>query len=199
MLQPALDDPNPVLIFEHVHALQLRRTSSIPTVTAVDINLGQGSCGRATTSRWSPMAAALFKTLEAAETLQPEGIEAEVIDLRVLRPLDTPTVLGLGGAHPACGNYRRRLEIRVAVGRGRRAHRGRRLVLRPRRADPPRLLARGADAVCRAAGAGGTAAARHDRRSCARVGARAHDRFPHAVAGCRHGSGHSGRMAGEAR
>ena len=35
----------------------------------------------------------LFKTLEAAETLHQEGIEAEVIDLRVLRPLDMPTVL----------------------------------------------------------------------------------------------------------
>ena len=35
----------------------------------------------------------LFKTLEAAETLRQEGIEAEVIDLRVLRPLDMTTVL----------------------------------------------------------------------------------------------------------
>src|SRR5205085_8310678 len=31
--------------------------------------------------------------LEAAETLAADGIEAEVIDLRTLRPLDTATVL----------------------------------------------------------------------------------------------------------
>ena len=35
----------------------------------------------------------LFKTLEAAEMLRQDGIEAEVIDLRVLRPLDMTTVL----------------------------------------------------------------------------------------------------------
>jgi pyruvate/2-oxoglutarate/acetoin dehydrogenase E1 component len=35
----------------------------------------------------------LFKTLEAASQLARQGIEAEVIDLRVLRPLDTATIL----------------------------------------------------------------------------------------------------------
>jgi pyruvate/2-oxoglutarate/acetoin dehydrogenase E1 component len=35
----------------------------------------------------------LGKTLEAAQQLVGEGIHAEVIDLRVLRPLDTPTIL----------------------------------------------------------------------------------------------------------
>jgi pyruvate/2-oxoglutarate/acetoin dehydrogenase E1 component len=34
----------------------------------------------------------LFKTLAAADTLAKEGIDAEVIDLRVLRPLDMATV-----------------------------------------------------------------------------------------------------------
>ena len=35
----------------------------------------------------------LGKTLQAAERLAAEGIEAEVLDLRVLRPLDTPAIL----------------------------------------------------------------------------------------------------------
>jgi pyruvate/2-oxoglutarate/acetoin dehydrogenase E1 component len=35
----------------------------------------------------------LWKTLEAADQLALAGIEAEVIDLRVLRPLDTPAIL----------------------------------------------------------------------------------------------------------
>jgi pyruvate dehydrogenase E1 component beta subunit/2-oxoisovalerate dehydrogenase E1 component len=34
----------------------------------------------------------LWKALEAAEVLARDGIEAEVIDLRSLRPLDTPTI-----------------------------------------------------------------------------------------------------------
>jgi pyruvate/2-oxoglutarate/acetoin dehydrogenase E1 component len=37
--------------------------------------------------------ASLFKALEAAETLAGEGIDAEVIDLRTLRPLDDETIL----------------------------------------------------------------------------------------------------------
>jgi pyruvate dehydrogenase E1 component beta subunit/2-oxoisovalerate dehydrogenase E1 component len=39
----------------------------------------------------------LFKTLDAAEVLAKDGIEAEVIDLRVLRPLDAETVLASVG------------------------------------------------------------------------------------------------------
>ncbi len=35
----------------------------------------------------------LGKTLQAADRLAEEGIEAEVIDLRSLRPLDTPTIV----------------------------------------------------------------------------------------------------------
>ncbi len=35
----------------------------------------------------------LPKTLEAAESLSADGIEAEVIDLRILRPLDTNTII----------------------------------------------------------------------------------------------------------
>jgi acetoin:2,6-dichlorophenolindophenol oxidoreductase subunit beta len=35
----------------------------------------------------------VHQALEAAETLTGDGVEAEVIDLRTLRPLDIPTVL----------------------------------------------------------------------------------------------------------
>jgi pyruvate dehydrogenase E1 component subunit beta len=91
MLQPALDDPNPVLIFEHV-MLYGREDALDPGVTEVDIASARirrpGSHVSLVTYGGS-----LFKTLEAAETLRQEGIEAEVIDLRVLRPLDTATIL----------------------------------------------------------------------------------------------------------
>ncbi len=92
MLQPALDDPNPVLIFEHV-MLYNREDELDPGITAVDIVSAKiRRPGRDVTL--ITYGGTLFKTLEAAETLHQEGIEAEVIDLRVLRPLDMPTVLG---------------------------------------------------------------------------------------------------------
>jgi len=89
MLWPALQDPDPVIIFEHAqlfnmegelpepwtadiaHAAVRREGSDISLVT-------HGGC--------------LFKAMDAAEALAAEGISAEVVDLRVLRPLDLPTV-----------------------------------------------------------------------------------------------------------
>jgi pyruvate/2-oxoglutarate/acetoin dehydrogenase E1 component len=91
MLQPALDDPNPVLIFEHV-MLYNSEGDLDPAITSVDIASAKiRRQGRDVTL--VTYGGTLFKTLEAAETLRQEGIEAEVIDLRVLRPLDMPTVL----------------------------------------------------------------------------------------------------------
>ena len=91
MLQPALDDPNPVLIFEHV-MLYNSEGDLDPAITSVDIASAKiRRPGHDVTL--VTYGGTLFKTLEAAETLHQEGIEAEVIDLRVLRPLDMPTVL----------------------------------------------------------------------------------------------------------
>jgi pyruvate/2-oxoglutarate/acetoin dehydrogenase E1 component len=91
MLQPALDDPNPVLIFEHV-MLYNREDTLDPAITAVDITAAKiRRAGRDVTL--ATYGGSLFKALDAAEALRQEGIEAEVIDLRVLRPLDMPTVL----------------------------------------------------------------------------------------------------------
>ncbi len=91
MLQSALDDPNPVLIFEHV-MLYNREDELDPNIATVDIVSAKiRRPGRDVTL--VTYGGTLFKTLEAAETLHQNGIEAEVIDLRVLRPLDMPTVL----------------------------------------------------------------------------------------------------------
>ncbi len=91
MLQPALDDPNPVLIFEHVMLYNCEGDLD-PSVTNVDITSAKIRRPGLNVSLIT-YGGTLFKTLEAAETLHQEGIEAEVIDLRVLRPLDMPTVL----------------------------------------------------------------------------------------------------------
>ncbi len=91
MLQPALDDPNPVLFFEHV-MLYNREDEFDPSIIGVDITSAKmRRPGRDVTL--ITYGGSLFKMLEAAETLRQEGIEAEVVDLRVLRPLDMPTLL----------------------------------------------------------------------------------------------------------
>ena len=91
MLQSAIDDPNPVLIFEHV-MLYNREDDLDPAIASVDITSAKvRRPGRDVTL--ISYGGSLFKTLDAAETLRQEGIEAEVIDLRVLRPLDTPAIL----------------------------------------------------------------------------------------------------------
>jgi pyruvate dehydrogenase E1 component subunit beta len=91
MLAAALADPNPVLIFEHV-MLYNRSGVLASGVERVDIS---SAVVRRPGKHVTLVAygGALFKTLDAAEALAKEGIEAEVVDLRVLRPLDAETVL----------------------------------------------------------------------------------------------------------
>jgi pyruvate/2-oxoglutarate/acetoin dehydrogenase E1 component len=91
MLWTALEDPNPVLIFEHIMLYNTEGTLTEP-VAAVDI-------GRAAIRREGgdvtliTYGGSLGKTMAAADALAGEGIAAEVIDLRSLRPLDTQTIL----------------------------------------------------------------------------------------------------------
>ena len=91
MLAAALSDPNPVLIFEHVMLYNLSGVLP-PDAGPVDI---QSAAVRRVGQHLTLITygGTLFKTLDAAEALAKEGIEAEVIDLRVLRPLDAETVL----------------------------------------------------------------------------------------------------------
>lgn len=92
MLAAALADPNPVLIFEHV-MLYNASGELDPAVEAVDIAQAKiRRPGRDVTL--ITYGGSLPKTLVAAEQLAADGIEAEVIDLRVLRPLDLPTLAG---------------------------------------------------------------------------------------------------------
>ena len=91
MLWTALEDPDPVLIFENNTLYNLEGT--LPE------NAGPVDIDRARVRRAGKdltivtYSASLFKCLEAAEALAREGIEAEVIDLRSLRPLDDATYL----------------------------------------------------------------------------------------------------------
>jgi len=90
MLAPALADPDPVVIFEHA---QLYNTSDdIDDTEQVDISSARiRRSGDAVTI--VTYGGSLPKVLDAAAALAADGIECEVVDLRVLRPLDTDTIL----------------------------------------------------------------------------------------------------------
>lgn len=91
MLAAALADPNPVLIFEHI-VLYNAEDELDPALTGVDIvHAKVRRAGRDVTL--VTYGNSLPKCLAAADALAADGIEAEVIDLRVLRPLDMATVI----------------------------------------------------------------------------------------------------------
>jgi pyruvate dehydrogenase E1 component beta subunit len=91
MLKAALADPNPVLIFEHIMLYNMEAELD-PTIDAVDISSAKvRRPGKDVTV--VTYGGSLCKSLEAAAALAGEGIEAEVIDLRSLRPLDMATVV----------------------------------------------------------------------------------------------------------
>ena len=91
MLLGALRDPNPTLIFEHVMLYNIEEDLD-SSIRAVDIDHAKiRRAGRDVSL--ITYGGGLPKTLAAANVLSKEGIEAEVLDLRVLRPLDTAAIL----------------------------------------------------------------------------------------------------------
>lgn len=91
MLLTALKSPDPVLIFEYTSMLNLER--EIPTdASAVDISKAKVMKEGKDISIIT-YGAGVYKCLEAATELATIGIDAEVINLRVLRPLDEGTFL----------------------------------------------------------------------------------------------------------
>lgn len=91
MLPTALTKPDPVLIFEHV---MLYNMEGELAADAGPVDLDRAAVRRPGGDlTMITYGGSLPKVLEAARELAGEGIEAEVIDLRTLRPLDTPTLL----------------------------------------------------------------------------------------------------------
>jgi 2-oxoisovalerate dehydrogenase E1 component beta subunit len=92
LLKSAIRDNNPVLFFEHKF-LYRRIKDDISQAADDTIPLGQALVRR--TGRDLTIvtyAAMVHASLQAAETLAGEGIEAEVVDLRTLAPLDRLTI-----------------------------------------------------------------------------------------------------------
>jgi pyruvate dehydrogenase E1 component beta subunit len=95
MLWTALEDPDPVLIFEHVLLYDME--ADLPADSgAVDIHRARVR-REGTDVSLITYGGSLPKTMEAAEELSGEGVSAEVLDLRTLRPLDTQAILRTTG------------------------------------------------------------------------------------------------------
>jgi pyruvate dehydrogenase E1 component beta subunit len=91
MLAPALADPDPVVMFEHAQLYNMEGELADPP-PAVDIaHAAVRRAGRDLSI--ITYGGSLPRAMEAATTLANEGIDAEVIDLRVLRPLDWDTLV----------------------------------------------------------------------------------------------------------
>jgi pyruvate dehydrogenase E1 component beta subunit len=91
MLPTALANPDPVLIFEH-GSLYNAAGELDESADAVDIDRAAvRRPGRDATL--ITYGGTLDKTLTAAAALAAEGVEAEVIDMRSLRPLDDATIM----------------------------------------------------------------------------------------------------------
>ena len=92
LLRAAIRDPNPVIVLEN--EILYGQTFECPKDEAFVLPIGQAKIERAgkhlTIVAFSIMVGVALK---AAEELAKEGIEAEVVNLRSLRPLDTATVV----------------------------------------------------------------------------------------------------------
>ncbi len=90
MLWTSLEDPDPVLIFEHA-ALYPMKGELDPDQGPVDID-GARIRREGGDVSLITYGGSLPKTLQAAERLAAKGVDAEVVDLRSLRPLDSEAI-----------------------------------------------------------------------------------------------------------
>jgi pyruvate dehydrogenase E1 component beta subunit len=92
LLKAAIRDPNPVIFLEN--EMLYGHSGEVPKLADYVIPIGKArivrSGGHVTIVSWSN---GMSYSLKAAEELAKEGIEAEVIDLRTLRPMDTETII----------------------------------------------------------------------------------------------------------
>jgi pyruvate dehydrogenase E1 component beta subunit len=92
LLKAAIRDPNPVIFLEN--EILYGHSSPVPKLDDFVLPIGKAKIARAgkdvTIVSWSM---GMSYALKAAEELAAEGIEAEVIDLRTLKPMDTDTIV----------------------------------------------------------------------------------------------------------
>ena len=135
-MKAAIRYPNPVIFLEN--EILYGHSFPVPKLDDYVVPIGRAKIVRAgdavTLVSWSM---GMSYALKAAEELSKEGIEAEVIDLRTIRPMDTETVVqsvmktarcvvveegwqqsGVGGGS-ICANYGKRVRLSRRAGRTR--------------------------------------------------------------------------------
>ena len=92
LLKAAIRDPNPIVFLEN--EMLYGRSFEVPKLDDFTLPIGKARVARAgkhvTLVAWS---IGMSYALGAADELAKEGIEAEVIDLRTIRPMDTDTII----------------------------------------------------------------------------------------------------------
>ena len=92
LLKAAIRDPNPVIFLEN--EILYGHSSPVPKLDDFVLPIGKARIARAgsdvTIVAWSM---GMSYAVKAAEELAGQGIEAEVIDLRTLKPMDTETIV----------------------------------------------------------------------------------------------------------
>ena len=92
LLKSAIRDPNPVIFLEH--ELLYGRNFDVNSDLNFLVPIGKGNVVREGTDLTiTAFSLMVGKAIEAANNLAKEGIEAEIIDLRTLRPLDCEIVI----------------------------------------------------------------------------------------------------------
>jgi len=92
LLKAAIRDPNPVVFLEH--ELLYGESFDVPDMDDYVLPIGKAAVVRTGTDVTLVAHSRMVGfALEAAETLAGQGINAEVVDLRTIRPLDTATVV----------------------------------------------------------------------------------------------------------
>ncbi|MFG1426541.1 pyruvate dehydrogenase complex E1 component subunit beta [Roseixanthobacter glucoisosaccharinicivorans] len=92
LLKAAIRDPNPIIFLEN--EILYGHSFEVPKLDDYVLPIGKARIARAgkdvTLVAWS---IGMTYALKAAEELAKQGIEAEVIDLRTIRPMDTATII----------------------------------------------------------------------------------------------------------
>jgi pyruvate dehydrogenase E1 component beta subunit len=92
LLKAAIRDPNPVIFLEH--ELLYGHNFPVPDLDDYVLPIGKAAIKRQGTDVTLVAHSRMVGfALEAAERLAEQGIDAEVVDLRTIRPLDTDTVI----------------------------------------------------------------------------------------------------------
>ena len=92
LLKSAIRDPNPVIFLEN--EILYGASFDVPTDEDFTVPIGQAKICRAGADvTIAALSITVGHAIDAAEMLAEEGIDAEVIDLRTVRPLDIPTLV----------------------------------------------------------------------------------------------------------